>query len=221
VRLPHVQWCYRPFVSIEPSGAPPCERRGSFTFGSLNQTAKLSRSVRRLWAEILRQLPGSRLALLGTPPGAARDLILRDFTADGIEPGRVTIEPRISRDDYFRWIDGVDLALDTMPYSGGTTTCDALWMGVPVLTLPGTRSVSRSAGSILTTVGLQDWIASTPEDYVRRALAAASDAGRLRELRGSLRARMRSSPLMDEAQFARDTEGAYRGMWRTWCARAQ
>jgi len=92
---------------------------------------------------------------------------------------------------------------------------------VPVLTLPGTRSVSRSAGSILTTVGLQDWIASTPEDYVRRALAAASDAGRLRELRGSLRARMRSSPLMDEAQFARDAEGAYRGMWRTWCARAQ
>src|SRR5437773_499328 len=221
VRLPHVQWCYRPFVSIEPSGAPPCERHGFFTFGSFNQTAKLSRSVRKLWAEILRQLPGSRLALLGTPPGAARDLVLRDFTADGVEPGRVTVEPRIPRDDYFRWIDGVDLALDTMPYSGGTTTCDALWMGVPVLTLPGTRPVSRSAGSILTTVGLHDWIASTPEDYVRRAVAAASNAACLRELRGSLRARMRSSELMDEAQFARDMEGAYRGMWRAWCARAQ
>jgi len=221
VRLPHVQWCYRPFVSIEPSGAPPCERHGFFTFASFNQTAKLSRSVRKLWAEILRQLPGSRLALLGTPPGVARDLVLRDFTADGVEPGRVTVEPRIPRDDYFRWIDGVDLALDTMPYSGGTTTCDALWMGVPVLTLPGTRPVSRSAGSILTTVGLHDWIASTPEDYVRRAVAAASNTGRLRELRGSLRARMRSSELMDEAQFARDMEGAYRGMWRAWCARAQ
>src|SRR5438034_138762 len=174
VRLPHVQWCYRPFVSIEPSGAPPCERHGFFTFGSFNQTAKLSRSVRKLWAEILRQLPGSRLAVLGTPPGAARDLVLRDFTADGVEPDRVTIEPRIPRDDYFRWIDGVDLALDTMPYSGGTTTCDALWMGVPVLTLPGTRPVSRSAGSILTLVGLPDWLASTLEDYVRAAVRWAA-----------------------------------------------
>jgi protein O-GlcNAc transferase len=80
--------------------------------------------------------------------------------------------------------------------------------------------VSRSAGSILTTVGLHDWIASTPEDYVRRAVAAASSAGRLRELRGLLRARMRASPLMDEPQFARDMEAAYRGIWRTWCARA-
>jgi protein O-GlcNAc transferase len=221
VRLPHVQWCYRPFVSIEPSGAPPCARNGFFTFGSFNQTAKLSRSVRELWAEILRRLPGSRLILLGTPPGAARDLVLRDFAAEDIDPGRITVQPRIPRNDYFRRIDDVDIALDTMPYSGGTTTCDALWMGVPVLTFPGTRSVSRSAGSILSTVGLHEWIASSPEDYVRRAVAAASNAERLRELRSTLRQRMRASALMDEAQFARDMEGAYRRMWRTWCAAAR
>jgi len=111
----------------------------------------------------------------------------------------------------------VDIALDTMPYSGGTTTCDALWMGVPVITAPGTRSVSRSTASILSTVGLEDWIAPTQEDYVKRAVEFARDRAHLAELRRSLRQKMRLSPIMDEAAFVHDLESAYRAMWRAWC----
>jgi protein O-GlcNAc transferase len=173
-----------------------------------------------LWAEILGRVPGSRLAVLDMPAAAA-DAFVADMARRGVAPERVTVVSRVPPGDYFRWYNEVDVALDTTPYSGGTTTCDTLWMGVPVVTLPGARSASRSAGSILTTVGLPDWIASSPEEYVARAVAAAADAGRLRGLRASLRGRMRASALMDEPQFARDMEGAYRRMWRTWCATAR
>jgi predicted O-linked N-acetylglucosamine transferase (SPINDLY family) len=220
VRLPHAQWCYRPFVPVEHAMEPPCLRNGFVTFGSFNQTAKLSRSVRGLWAETLRRVPRSRLVVLGIAPGPARDRVLREFVEDGVDPGRLTVEPRVVPEDYFRRIGNVDIALDSMPYSGGTTTCDALWMGVPVLTLPGSRSASRSAASILTTVGLGEWIASTPEDYVRRTVACAASTDTLGQLRRSLRGRMRASPLMDEPQFAHDMENAYRRMWRAWCRAA-
>jgi protein O-GlcNAc transferase len=218
VRLPRVQWCYRPFASVEPAPAPPCIGNGFVTFGSFNYAAKLSRPVRRLWAQILQRVPRSRLLALGIPEGPARETVLRDLAEDGVEADRVSFEPRMSLENYLARIGGVDIALDSMPYSGGTTTCDCLWMGVPVVTLPGSRSVSRSAGSILSAVGLTDWIAAGPEDYVRRAADAAADPRALTELRGTLRARMRASALMDETGFARDMEAAYRGMWRAWCA---
>jgi predicted O-linked N-acetylglucosamine transferase (SPINDLY family) len=104
-----------------------------------------------------------------------------------------------------------------MPYSGGTTTCDALWMGVPVVTVPGSRSVSRSATSVLSAVGLPEWIAPSAAEYVRRAVRFAGERDLLTELRGSLRERMLASPLMDEERFTRDLEQAYREMWRKWC----
>lgn len=219
LRLPRPQWCYRPFASVEVSPEPPCARNGHVTFGSFNYAAKLSRSARRLWAGILERVPGSRLLSLGIPEGAARETILRDLAEDGVDPGRVSFEPRMSLERYLARIGDVDIALDSTPYSGGTTTCDCLWMGVPVVTLPGTRSVSRSAASLLDAVGLAGWIAAGPEDYVRIAAERAGDAGGLARLRGSLRERMRASPLMDEAGFARDMEAAYRQMWRTWCLR--
>ena len=124
---------------------------------------------------------------------------------------------RAALTEYFRCFDSVDIALDTTPYSGGTTTCDALWTGVPVVTAPGPRPISRSAASILSTAGLPEWIASTPEDYVRLAVEFARKEAVIGELRRSLRQRMRESPLMDEVQFTRDLEAAYRRMWRTWC----
>jgi predicted O-linked N-acetylglucosamine transferase (SPINDLY family) len=216
VRLPHTQWCYRPVVSLEAAPAPPCQRNGFITFGSFNQAAKLSRTVRRLWAQILTRLPDSRLFVLGIPDGPARDILLRDLEAQGVARARILIEPRLGL-EYFHRFNTVDIALDTTPYSGGTTTCDALWMGVPVVTCPGSRPVSRSAASILSSVGLPDWIASTPEDYVRRAVEFAGDVEVLDELRRSLRERMRASALMDEPRFVRDVEQAYRRMWRAWC----
>jgi predicted O-linked N-acetylglucosamine transferase (SPINDLY family) len=218
VRLPHSQWCYRPLVQVDVARTPPCARNGYLTLGSFNQAAKISPGARRLWVEILARLPGARLLVAGIPPGRAQDNLRRDLVQAGVTEERLTIHPYVSLQDYFRLFDAVDIALDTLPYSGGTTTCDALWMGVPVITLPGERPTSRSAASLLTTVGLPEWIATSAEDYVGRALAFAADRDRLARLRASLRERMRASPLMDEAAFARDLEAAYRQMWRDWCA---
>lgn len=210
VRLPHSQWCYRPLVEGVESGAPPGERTGHVTFGSLNQVAKLSRTTRRLWIEILRRAPDARLVLLGIPEGAARDGLLGDFSSAGIDPARLTVVPHLPVREYFGRIDAIDIALDTTPYSGGTTTCDTLWMGVPVVTLEGDRSTSRSAASILRTLDLADWIATSPEEYVAIALRGAREPARLAALRRSLRERMLASPLTDEARFVRDIEALYR-----------
>jgi predicted O-linked N-acetylglucosamine transferase (SPINDLY family) len=219
VRLPHSQWCYRPFASITAAETPPVLRNGYVTFGSFNQAFKISREVRRLWAEILQQLPASRLVILGVPEGRGRHQLVSGFGDAGIEPGRIALLPYVSLQDYFGWYNAVDIALDTMPYSGGTTTCDALWMGVPVVTAPGTRPSSRSSASILSTAGLQEWIASSPENYVRLAVASGRDGAALAGLRKSLRQRLRESPLMDEKRFVSDLESVFRQMWRTWCER--
>ena len=125
--------------------------------------------------------------------------------------------PFMPIEDYYRSFGRVDIALDTTPFSGGTTTCDALWMGTPVVTAPGERSWSRSAASILTTLGLQDWVADSQEDYVRRAVQFARNPSTIPELRKSLRSRMRESPLMDARRFTRDMEEVYRRIWQSWC----
>lgn len=218
IRLPNSQWCYRSLIAVDSSATPPLEQNGYPTFGSFNQVTKLSPSVRKLWAEILKRMPGSRLVIVGVPEGTVRESLIRDFESAGVAASRITVVGRVKIEEYFRWLDKVDLALDTFPYSGGTTTCDALWMGVPVITVPGTRSISRSSASILSTVGLVDWVAETPDDYVRMAVEFARAGSLIANLRKSLRQTMRESPLMDEIRFARDIEDAYRNMWRTWCS---
>jgi protein O-GlcNAc transferase len=212
-RLPQSQWCYRPFLSVEPAAAPPCASRGFVTFGSFNHPSKLSPTTRELWRQLLAALPGSRLVIAGVPPGRATESVRRGLG----EPSRITVVPRRPLDEYFPSFNGIDIALDTTPYSGGTTTCDALWMGVPVLSAPGSRPVSRSAASLLATVGLADWIAPSAGDYVALAVEKARDTGALAGLRRALRARMQASPLMDEERFTKDLENAYRRMWRQYC----
>lgn len=216
-RLPHSQWCYRPFLTVAGAAEPPAMSAAAPTFGSFVQAAKLSPATRRLWLEVLRGAPGSRLVVLGVPPGPAQERLAHDLAAAGIARERLVLAPYALLPEYFRWFNSVDVALDSTPYSGGTTTLDALWMGVPVVTAPGVRPASRSAASILTTLGLTECIASGPQDYVHRALALAGDTRRLRELRGSLRAKMQASPLMDEARFVRDLESLYRRLWRHYC----
>ena len=210
-RLPHSQWCYRPFIQAAAAASPPVRKNGYVTFGSFNQVLKLSQASRRLWARLLERVPGSRLVILGVPPGRAHDDLLSDLP-------KARLVPYVSLQDYFAWYNQVDIALDTTPYSGGTTTCDALWMGVPVLTAPGERPSSRSAASILASAGMGDWIASGAEDYVSRAVEFAGDAQLLANLRVTLRARLQASPLMDEEGFTRALENLYRQMWRTYCA---
>ena len=211
VRLPHSQWCYRPLIDVQHAAAAPCMRNGYVTFGSFNQVAKISRRTLELWAALLRRLPDARLLIAGVTPGPWADQLTRNFES------RVSLVPFVPLREYFACFDSVDIALDTTPYGGGTTTCDALWMGVPMLTAAGTRPTSRSAASILTTVGLTGWIAPSAEEYVSRAVEFSNHPHMLNQLHASLRERMRASPLMDEERFTRDLELVYRGMWREWC----
>ena len=217
-RLPGSQWCYRPFTDVDVARAAPVERDGTVTFGSFTQFAKLTPSMRSLWVRILRETPGSRLAIAGVPEGRIREELVEAFAGERVEPSRIRCLPFMAPRDYLAAFGGVDIVLDTSPYSGGTTTFDALWMAVPVLTLAGVRSASRYAASILTTMGLTDWIAASPEDYVRRAVQFASERETIASLRRSLRDRMAASPLMDETRVTRDLEQLYRTLWRSWCA---
>ncbi len=217
LRLPTSQWCYRPPIPVHCSENPPCKQNGFITFGSFNHVSKLSPSVRRLWGEILTRLPDSHLVIANVPEERVTESLLRDLESAGIAASRIAVVPHVALEEHFRWFNAVDIALDTTPYGGVTTTCDTLWMGVPVITLSGTRLASRSSASILSTVGLPGWIASTPGDYVRLAVEFARDVAGIAELRQTLRGKMRTSPLMDEPRFARDVEEAYRHMWRAWC----
>jgi predicted O-linked N-acetylglucosamine transferase (SPINDLY family) len=193
------------------------KQSGFVTFASFNQVSKLSPSAQVLWGEILMRLPDSRLMVAGVPEGYAKESLLGRLASAGVAASRITFVPHVAQEEYFRRFDAADIALDSMPYSGCSTTFDTLWMGVPVVTLAGTTSVSRSTASVLSELGLAEWIASTPEEYARLAVELARDPSAVCMLRSSLRETMRASPLMDEARFARDLEAAYRGMWRAWC----
>jgi protein O-GlcNAc transferase len=217
-RLPGCAWCYQPLedaLEIRPRGNAP------ITFGCFNAFAKINPRLTAIWAELLKRVPGSRLLLKSAGAGveSAQRGLISQIAEQGIAAERIEmlgqiLDPRRHLEFYNR----VDVALDTYPYHGTTTTCEALWMGVPVVTLAGSTHVSRVGVSLLTTVGLPEMIAQSAEEYISIAAGLAGDLPRLAELRRTLRARMRASPLMDAPRFARDIEAAYREMWRNWCA---
>ena len=217
VRLASTYWCYQP-PSIAPELAPlPSRVKGHVTFGCLNNFAKVSPAALATWRQILRSVPESRL-VLHCGEGNHRQRLLDQFNSQGIAPQRVSFIGRIALSEYFQQYQQMDIALDPFPYPGGTTTCDALWMGVPVLTLAGPTAYSRGGVSILSNVGLNDLIADNIERYSEIAIALAQDQDRLQQLRSTLRQMMTKSPLMNAPQFARDVEAAFRGMWREWCS---
>jgi predicted O-linked N-acetylglucosamine transferase (SPINDLY family) len=182
----------------------------------LNNFCKINQPLFAAWAQILGAVPGSRLTV-HTIEGDHRQRTLKHFADGGIAPERIMFVGRVPRTEYFQSYQALDITLDTTPYAGGTTTCDSLWMGVPVVTLAGERAVGRGGVSLLHNVGLPELIADSLEEYVQIAVALAKDLPRLRELRSTLRARMQASPLMDAPRFARSVEAAYRQMWRVWC----
>jgi len=181
------------------------------TFGSLNNFAKVNQGVLALWARALEAVKGSRLVML-CPEGRTRERVLAFFGVRGIAPERLELVGQLARWEYLRLYQRIDVALDPSPYSGTTTTCEALWMGAPVLTLPGEMPASRVGLSILWSVGLAELAASSEEDYVRLAVELAGDLPRLADLRATLRERMLASPLMDAPRFARNVEAAYERM---------
>ena len=218
IALPETYWCYRPPIETPSVNALPALEAGQVTFGSLNNFCKASPPTLVAWSQLLQAVPGSRL-LLHARAGSHRDRARGLLAEHGISDERLTFVDFQPIAEYFRSYQRIDMALDPFPFGGGTTTCDALWMGVPVVSLAGETAVGRGGVSILSNVGLPELIAQTPEQYVRIAAALAQDLSRLSELRATLRDRMQASPLMDAPRFARNVEEAYRTMWRRWCAK--
>lgn len=220
VRLPHTAWCFLPLLGSPAIGPPPARKRGYITFGSLNRFTKIVPAVLEMWVEILHRLPTSRLLLKSSArlEAAAFRRFVDFFATRGIAAERVQVTGWLQEGlEHLQTYHQVDIVLDTFPYHGTTTTCETLWMGVPVVTLAGAAHLSRVGVSLLQNVGLADLAARSREEYVARAVELAEDLPRLETLRRTLRQRMQASPLMDGAAYARDVEGAYRTMWQAWC----
>ena len=217
--LPDAMWCFAPPADMAPP-APPRSADAVPTFGMFNNFAKASPAAIEAWAEILARAPQARLVLVGVPPGSTRDRVRAPFAARGVAADRLEFHGRVSYDAYCALHREVDIALDSFPYAGGATTCDALWLGVPVLTLAGEAVLARSGASLLSAAGLHDWIAHSSEDYVERALRLVAARDALAALRSGLRERTAASALCDAPRFMRGFENLLRDLWRAYCAAA-
>jgi predicted O-linked N-acetylglucosamine transferase (SPINDLY family) len=212
LRIPSY-WCYQPLQPSPAVGRLPAEKNGQITFGSLSNFSKVTSVALEMWAEILNATSDSRL-MLTSNPGQHRERVKRWFTDHGIDPQRILFVDRLPVLEYLAKYNEVDIALDTTPFAGGTTTCDALWMGVPVVTLSGKTAVGRSGVSLLTNVGLPELIAQSPRQYIEIAAGLAKDLPKLAVSRSQLRDKMQSSPLMDIRRFTADIENMYREIWK-------
>jgi protein O-GlcNAc transferase len=221
VRLPGCFVCYGPPRGAPEPAPPPVERTGSITFGSFNSLAKLSAPTVALWSRLLMSIPGSRLALKGKALGEAviSEQFRCRFAAQGLDPSRlILLSHTPSTREHLEAYAQVDIALDPFPYNGTTTTCEALWMGIPVVTLLGDRHAARVGVSLLNAAGLPELIAGNEAAYLDRGRALAASPGDLARMRRSLRGRVRGSILCDAGRFTTNLEAAYRQMWREWCA---
>jgi predicted O-linked N-acetylglucosamine transferase (SPINDLY family) len=225
VRLPDGFLCYRGPEILPPVIAPgdPASTR-PVTFGCFNSLSKYNAEVVAAWCEILRRVPGSRLFLKNEPLGEpwVCNRLLTRFLEAGIDPGRLELRGKIAdRLGHLASYGDVDIALDTFPYNGATTTCEALWMGVPVITLAGTTHAGRVGMSILSRVRLGSLVARDMQGYISQAVELALDQGRRAELQSLLRPAMLTSTLCNASAFARNVEDAYRSIWSAWCSRVE
>jgi predicted O-linked N-acetylglucosamine transferase (SPINDLY family) len=223
IRLPRGFLCYAPSPDAPAVTPPPSLTNGHITFGSFNNLAKINTGVVALWARLLQAEPTARLVIKN---GSLRDPATREryhalFQQHGIARARVDLAAWTpAMRDHLAAHAGIDIGLDTFPYNGTTTTCEALWMGVPVVALAGDRHASRVGVSLLTRLGLTELIAETLEHYIRVAQYLSANPARLSELRHGLRARIQASTLCDGAAFTRELEDTYRELWRRWCENA-
>jgi protein O-GlcNAc transferase len=222
-RLPDSRFCYAPpYYAPTPATTPAYLKNGYVTFGSFNNLSKIGPDVIELWARVLQQTPTARLLLkwASLADGAVRQSLFDSFALHGIGPERLTMRPASPHHEMLAEYGDMDIALDPFPFSGGLTSCEALWMNVPVVTLPGSRAVSRQTQGFLRAIGLPELVASSADDYVRITTDLAADRPRLAELQRTLRRRMAASPLCDGYVFTRNLEAAYRTMWQSWCETA-
>lgn len=223
VRLPDTRLCFAP-RNYAPQVAPlPALGRGHVTFGCFNNLAKITPGVVALWAELLRVVPETRLILKwkSFENRATRERYLDLFDKNGINSERVDLRGGSDHLALLREYGDMDIALDPFPFSGGLTSCEALWMGVPVVTLPGDLPISRQTACFLTNLGLGELVAGSQDEYVRIVSSLARDPERLEQLRRELRPRMKASPLCDNRRFTLNLEHAFREMWRTWCGKQE
>jgi predicted O-linked N-acetylglucosamine transferase (SPINDLY family) len=208
---------FLPVADAPPVNDLPALSAGRVTFGSFNCPNKLGDGVIALWSQVLRAVPGSRLLMGSVGEGSLRANLLERFARCGVAADRLTFQPRMEMSAYLALHHQVDFILDTFPYTGGTTTNHALWMGVPVLTMSGPSAMQCQCAGVLGRVGMTDWIAGDAEDFVRRAVGWAGRLDELAVLRAGMRDRLLSSPLRQPETVARGLETAFRTMWRRWC----
>ncbi len=216
LHLPETLWCYSALDTELSVGALPALGAGHVTFGSQNTYRKLHDAVFVLWARVLNAVPRSRLFLYAEEH--ARERLRRVFAHEGIDADRIVLGGRVSRHEYLERYGRIDIGLDTFPFNGATTTLDAAWMGVPVVSLSGSSGLQRAGVSIATNLGLPELFASSEDGFVETATALARDLDRLSKLRAELRSRLETSPLGDAPRFARHLEAAYRTAWRRYCS---
>jgi predicted O-linked N-acetylglucosamine transferase (SPINDLY family) len=217
IRLPDCWCCYAALAAEEAVTPLPAERAGGITFGCLNNPAKINALTLGHFAAVLRTVEGSRLMILA-PEGTARQRMADQLGRHGVTRERLEFVSRTTRSEYLKLHHRIDIALDTLPYNGITTTCDSLWMGVPVLSVEGKTGCGRVGRSLLTAVGLSEFAVRSPEALVSTAKDLAGNLPKLARLRETMRERMVSSALMDAGRFAGNLEGAFRSVWGKWCA---
>jgi protein O-GlcNAc transferase len=209
-------WCYRPPIEDLEVTAPPAAEAGFVTFGCLNGFRKVTAATLETWCAVLSAVGDSRM-LIHAEEGSHRQRVREFFQGRGIDPQRIEFSGKLPLRDYMEQYCRIDIALDPFPFAGGTTTCDSLWMGVPVVTLAGRTAVGRGGISILSNAGFAEFIAGDIGQYIRLATDLAGDLPRMIELRSRQREIMRKSRLMDARQFAANMEAAFRQMWGQWC----
>lgn len=195
----------------------PALESGRLTFGSFNRPSKIGESTVELWSRVLAALPESTLMIAAVGETRTKTRLFAQFESKGIAAARLKFQPKVSLAGYFDLHRGVDIVLDTLPYSGGTTTSHALWMGVPVLTLEGRAPQQAQGAAILRTVGLSDWVAQSPEHFVELATRWSADLDGLSKLRAELRAKMAAAFQGPKADIAHEMDAALQAIWRRWC----
>ena len=217
VRLPACA-PFLPFIDAPPVNALPALSHGYMTFGSFNRTSKISRPAIALWSQLLRALPDARMVLGAMPQDGKNDTLTNWFAQEGITRERLSFHSKRQMKDYLELHNQVDICLDTFPYNGGTTTCHALWMGVPTLTMSGSTPASRDGATVLGHAGLEAFVARDAADFVQKGLYWAGNPAALSDIRAGLRERFAKSAMGQPAVVAAGLERALRIMWQRWCA---
>jgi predicted O-linked N-acetylglucosamine transferase (SPINDLY family) len=213
--LPDTRMCFTAPEQAPELAALPALRNGYITFGCFQNMTKVSDAVLKVWAEVMHALPEAKLRWQSKSFGDAQivNAVKTRLQQCGIAPARVTLLGKVTREAYLAGYAEVDMVLDSFPFTGGTTTCEALWMGVPTLTLAGDTLIARQGASMMHAAGLADWVVHTPAQYVQQALHFANGIEHLAKLRAGLRAQVQASALMDAQGFAKQMETALRTMW--------